>query len=294
MGEFTVCYVCLSLLLTVECFYKEARNRQPLSGHTRYKRICKKCTNKRSTEAQKGKNQPVSVQQKTCSVCHTTKGAEAYSRHKRNKDGLQHKCKACNSVNHARHSSKIRAHQQAPGSTMCCNTCKITKASSDFPPGRTQCRTCGGSQRQYRRHNDTQLHLKVQSLLCLLVTYILSLTISNYCPFAQEKCRNRLTDAIRRQKGAKTAKTTALVGCTWEFLMDHIESQFDKWPGMSWDNMNQWHVDHIKACKHFDLTDEAQQRRCFHWSNLQPLWAKDNLAKGIRDDWVPLASSDTV
>ncbi len=69
--------------------------------------------------------------------------------------------------------------------------------------------------------------------------------------------------------------------------MDHIESQFHLWPGMSWDNMNEWHVDHRQPCKSFDLRDEAQQRRCFHFSNLQPLWACDNLAKGARVDWAP-------
>lgn len=109
--------------------------------------------------------------------------------------------------------------------------------------------------------------------------------VNGKCFHDQDKCRNRLTDAIRRQKGTKSLKTTELIGCSYEYLMDHIESYFPRWPGMSWDNMDKWHVDHIVPCKQYNLKDEAQQRLCFHWSNLQPLWAVDNLKKGSKRDW---------
>ena len=54
---------------------------------------------------------------------------------------------------------------------------------------------------------------------------------------------------------------------------------------MSWENMGEWHLDHIRPCASFDLTDPDQQRQCFHYSNLQPLWASDNLSK--RHSWEP-------
>lgn len=51
-------------------------------------------------------------------------------------------------------------------------------------------------------------------------------------------------------------------------------------PGMTWENYGtEWHVDHIVPCSYFDLTDPEQQRICFNYRNLQPLWAKDNLEK---------------
>lgn len=53
-------------------------------------------------------------------------------------------------------------------------------------------------------------------------------------------------------------------------------------PGMTWENYGIWHVDHIKACAKFDLSLPAQQKICFHYSNLQPLWALDNIRKGAR------------
>jgi hypothetical protein len=70
-----------------------------------------------------------------------------------------------------------------------------------------------------------------------------------------------------------------LIGCGVSELMAHLAAQFQ--PGMSWENhgRNGWHVDHIVPCSHFDLTDPAEQKRCFHFSNLQPLWEADNIRK---------------
>lgn len=78
----------------------------------------------------------------------------------------------------------------------------------------------------------------------------------------------------------KTARTELLLGCTWQELQAHIERQF--LPGMSWSNRVDWHMDHKRPCVSFDLADAAQQRECFHYSNLQPLWKADNLSKGVK------------
>lgn len=92
------------------------------------------------------------------------------------------------------------------------------------------------------------------------------------------RLRVRLNHAIAGNSGTtKSAPTMQLVGCSREFLVAHLESQF--LPGMSWENRSEWHIDHIRPCASFDMTDPEQQRACFHWSNLQPLWGKDNLEK---------------
>jgi hypothetical protein len=54
---------------------------------------------------------------------------------------------------------------------------------------------------------------------------------------------------------------------------------------MTWENRSKWHVDHIRPCASFNLFDPAQQAACFHFSNLQPLWAADNIRKS--DKWTP-------
>src|SRR5947207_6212950 len=71
-----------------------------------------------------------------------------------------------------------------------------------------------------------------------------------------------------------------LLGCSLSDLASHIESNF--LPGMSWENRNLWHLDHIRPLKTFDLSDPTQLAVACHVSNLQPLWAGDNLKKGHR------------
>lgn len=73
---------------------------------------------------------------------------------------------------------------------------------------------------------------------------------------------------------SKSASTIELLGCTPEHARFHIESQFTE--GMTWDNI---HIDHIQPCASFDLEDPNEQRKCFHYTNLQPLLAEDNLRK---------------
>jgi len=53
---------------------------------------------------------------------------------------------------------------------------------------------------------------------------------------------------------------------------------------MNWNNYGYygWHIDHIKPCSSFDLSKDLEQRKCFHYTNLQPLLAKDNLEKGAK------------
>jgi len=76
----------------------------------------------------------------------------------------------------------------------------------------------------------------------------------------------------------KSAHTMELIGCDIKFLKKYLKKQFKY--GMTWKNYGQWHIDHIIPCIFFDLRKESEQRKCFYYSNLQPLWAEDNRRKG--------------
>ncbi len=91
--------------------------------------------------------------------------------------------------------------------------------------------------------------------------------------------RSRTRWALKSNGAKKVAKTEVLLGCTIEYFKEYFSSLFTE--GMTWERfMNgEIHIDHIKPCKLFDLTNEDEQRACFHYSNLQPLWEADNLKK---------------
>jgi hypothetical protein len=91
-----------------------------------------------------------------------------------------------------------------------------------------------------------------------------------------KRIRSRVYRVLR---GAlKSAPTECLLGCTWQQLRDHLEARFKR--GMTWDNYGSvWHIDHIVPCAEFDLSKPEQQRQCFHFSNLRPLSARENISK---------------
>lgn len=97
----------------------------------------------------------------------------------------------------------------------------------------------------------------------------------------QRRLRGRLRAALKAQRGCKSQRTLELVGTDIPALRAYLEELFQ--PGMTWENYGPvWHVDHIRPCASFDLTDPEQQKQCFHYTNLQPLWAADNINKGAR------------
>lgn len=88
------------------------------------------------------------------------------------------------------------------------------------------------------------------------------------------RLRRRLRKFV---SGGRSETMLELVGCDQDSLRRHIEVQFTK--GMSWANMGLWHIDHIIPCSSFNLSQLSQRQICFHFTNLQPLWASDNMRK---------------
>jgi hypothetical protein len=96
-----------------------------------------------------------------------------------------------------------------------------------------------------------------------------------------KRIRNRIYYALIKQRNIRKIESfTSLVGTNKENLWKHLEKQFKD--GMTKENYGKWHIDHIKPCAAFNLINIKEQRECFHYTNLQPLWAKENLSKGAK------------
>lgn len=95
----------------------------------------------------------------------------------------------------------------------------------------------------------------------------------------QQRIYNALLSRMKYEFVKKKGTTRLLTGCSYSFLMGWLERQFTQ--GMTWDNYGDegWHMDHIRPCSTFDLTQEEQQYECFNYTNLQPLWATTAIAK---------------
>lgn len=92
--------------------------------------------------------------------------------------------------------------------------------------------------------------------------------------------RNRVYYAIRMHKFVKGCSLKYYLGCTTLELRLHLEAKFQ--PGMTWDTHGNygWHIDHIIPLSSAKTIEELY--KLCHYSNLQPLWAKDNLRKSAK------------
>lgn len=120
--------------------------------------------------------------------------------------------------------------------------------------------------KQYRKLNKNKIYAYRKKYKKKNIEYKLSLNL-----------RTRLCNAL--QRNTKSGSAVRDLGCSIEELKIYLESKFQ--PGMSWDNYGYygWHIDHIKPLSSFNLTNRNQLLEACHYTNLQPLWAKDNLSK---------------
>jgi hypothetical protein len=98
-------------------------------------------------------------------------------------------------------------------------------------------------------------------------------------PYFKMVCNIRSAVGVALRDNTKSGHTVELLGCSIEYLRSYLETLFQS--GMTWDNWGKygWHIDHIIPLSYFDLSDPEQQKRAWHYTNLRPLWATDNLKK---------------
>lgn len=159
-----------------------------------------------------------------------------------------------------------------------CTCCNEVKSINEFGHSgqrkhltkQSICKECINKQRrQYRQDNLTKYQ-----------TYESHWAREQRKKDPQYKFAQNLRRRIRETIKSKHSGSMELLGCSILDFLKYLESKFT--PQMNWENYGKygWHVDHIKPCASFDLTTAEGQRHCFHYTNLQPLWWKDNLVKG--------------
>jgi len=257
------------------------------------------------------------MSEKKCTKCGEVKAFGEFGKNKKGRFGLQSACRKCsNKIAQLRKDSNIAFNSSSsykiPADKKC-SKCKITKEGNDFSFDLSrydglcpQCKECVSKKgkewyQENKEYKDNQNKAwteanKEKSIQIQKDWYQKNrgVVIKRQIAYAKKRRQKhtgvRVVDNLRRrvnnaiQGGAKSASTLDLLGCDVEYVRQHLETQFSE--GMGWNNygLHGWHVDHIIPCASFDLTDPEQQKECFHYTNLQPLWAEDNLKKS---DTVP-------
>lgn len=167
-----------------------------------------------------------------------------------------------------------------------CSKCDLEKSNTDFSAGSVWCRLCRKDYQIEYRKNETnrQKHCQKSSEWNKNNKYRRNAYLSLYNKKNRKEnltfrikanLRTRLYCAIKRQQ--KNGSAVKDLGCTIEEFKNYIASKFLQ--NMSWDNYGEWHLDHKKPLSSFDLTNKEEFLKACHYSNLQPLWAIDNLRK---------------
>lgn len=249
--------------------------------------------------------------EKMCFRCVKVKPATDFNRSRKAKSGLAVYCKSCAKEYQASWNAKNpgkwkaandnwRADKKAKASaaraarkaaarsalTKVCVSCGDDKPRADFHKNdrmfcglRSTCKTCDavyaanwrdGNRESYREYNR-RYGAKVRAT-------------------PQGRLNNNIRSRVSHEVTAASkggSRTFELLGYSVDELKDHIGGMLA--PGMTWDNYGDWHIDHIKPLASFDYTSPHDDafRQAWSLTNLQPLWAIDNIRKNARLDWKP-------
>lgn len=192
-----------------------------------------------------------------------------------------------------KHTSKKQKELELRTQTKKCCKCAKFKPFSEYHKGKgrygisNQCKMCFADyQREYHNRNYNKLKIKRKKYNSSPeVKKRRSSYATQYCkerrasdPLfkAKQNLRKRINDAYTVSFWTKESKNQKVMGCDYETAFKHLESLFKE--GMSWDNYGEWHIDHIiPLCS---ATTVKELESLCHYTNLQPLWAEENILKG--------------
>jgi hypothetical protein len=259
--ETKVCIKCLqNKELSSVCFQISKKHKDGFTN------VCKHCINKRSKEYNKVYTRTIITPKiKHCTKCNTKKDNHLFHKNPRRKDGLSVYCGSC--MNNIKKTDVWREREKE-------RSCERRQTTQN---------------KQYREQYYQKNKEKIdnQKNICRLNN------LEKYQETAREyhkkkmesndilyKLRKNLRRRINLIVKNKIISTNEIIGCNWDILKNHLENLF--FDGMSWENYGPkgWHIDHVIPLASAKTIDEVYQLN--HFTNLQPLWAKDNLSKGAK------------
>jgi hypothetical protein len=223
---------------------------------------------------------------KICSKCQNNKPISEFTVCSRNKDGLYHQCKTCkNSARDYENINRNRLRYDVSVTEKQCRICQQVKPSGEFSKHalnkdglKSECKACV---KEYNEKHKDYINKRNYEYFKEKGVHLQRINRANRRktdPLYKLKCtiRSRTRSAFKSKGFKKNTKTEKMLGCDWNTSKQHLERQFTK--GMSWDNHGEWHIDHIIPLSSAKSVEELT--KLAHYTNLQPLWAKDNLSKG--------------
>lgn len=205
---------------------------------------------------------------KKCSKCKIEKDLGEFHKSKSSKDGYQLRCKICNFEYYISNKAKIALRKLEYRKK---NKLKIAiKDAKNYQKNKVKIAITAAT---YRQKNKSTLRAKKSIYRKNKIKSDVRFKLSR-------NLRTRLYHAL--MGNSKAGSAVRDLGCSLEELKAHLESKFQ--PGMSWENWNStgWHIDHIISLSKFNLTNREDLLKACHFSNLQPMWALENLRKGSK------------
>lgn len=204
-----------------------------------------------------------------CCLCKQEKDFSAFYKDKNRKLGITPRCKVC-----TKKYQKKRYQENKESFKI--SSKKWEKANPDKVLERSR-RFYKNNKQKLRKSNLERYHKNKEKINKYHTAYTNKKYNEDINYKLQHNLRTRLNSALKNN--SKKGKTISYLGCSIEELKKHLESQFIE--GMSWENWSRdgWHIDHIMPLSSFDLSKEEEIKKACHYTNLQPLWARQNLQK---------------
>lgn len=210
---------------------------------------------------------------KTCYKCKETKTPDNFTKNKRYKDGLNDICKPCKKTNNAKVKEKTALYSK-----------KYREKNKEYYHKYNQKYYQENKEyyQEYNKNRDPEV-VKKYNKTQIDKGYKKQWSKNKYASDPNFRLsqilRIRLIDALKG-KTEKAESALDILGCSIEELLVYLEKQF--LPEMDWGNHGDvWELDHIIPCAQFDLTQIEEQRKCFHYSNLQPLFKTTKMAESF-------------